>query len=92
MADSIVGIVDWILKMFLYYIIPFSITFTIIALLFETLKPDTGKVKDGNYTFVKFFKDVLRIFSIGLIAWVAIFVVRTLLPAAGTTIVEGVGF
>lgn len=94
--DQFMGLVDWILQMVLYVGIPVSVTFTLIYKFFETLNADSGKIKnsagkDGG-TVNEFFKDVIKIFLIAVIGWVAIFLIRQVVPAAGESVVGGLGF
>lgn len=99
--DQFMGLVDWILEMVLYVGIPVSVTFTLIYKFFETVKPDSGSIQGGGGgakggggggTVNEFFKDVIKIFIIALIAWVSIFLIRQILPAAGESVVGGLGF
>ena len=94
--DQFMGLIDWILEMVLYYGIPVSVTFTLIYKFFETLNADSGNIggknAKSNGSVNEFFKDVIKIFLVALIAWVAIFLIRQVLPAAGESVVGGLGF
>lgn len=94
--DQFMGLVDWILEMVLYVGIPVSVTFTLIYKFFETLNADSGKIggnsNNGDSTVGEYFKNVIKIFIIALIAWVSIFLIRQILPAAGESVVGGLGF
>lgn len=87
--DSFLGLIDWILTMILWVGIPVSLTFTLVHQYFETVKPDSGQVgKKVN----EYGKDVIKFIIIAIIAWVAIYIVRDVIPAAGSSVVGGLGF
>ena len=93
--DSFLGLIDWILTMILWVGIPVSLTFTLVHQYFETLKPDDGKVQaagNGGENVSHYFKTVIKFIIIAIIAWVAIYVVRDVIPAAGSSVVGGLGF
>lgn len=48
---------------------------------------DAGGVTVGSY-----FKDIIKFVVIAIIAWVAIYLVRDIIPAAGSSVVDGLGF
>lgn len=89
--DQFLGLADWVLQLVLYVGIPLSVTGTVIYKFFETLKVDDGNInnKDGVGGF---FKDVIKIFIVAVIGWVAIFLIRQVIPAAGESVVGGLGF
>ena len=89
--DQFMGLVDWILQMVLYVGIPVSVTFTLIYKFFETLNADSGQLKNDKGVG-GFFKDVIKIFIVAVIGWVAIFLIRQVVPAAGESVVGGLGF
>ena len=101
--DSFLGLIDWILTMILWVGIPVSLTFTLIHQYFENVKPDSGSLGggggggkgrggDGDVTVGSYFKDIVKFVVIAVIAWVAIYVVRDVIPAAGSSVVGGLGF
>jgi len=94
--DQFMGIADWVLQMVLYVGIPLSVTGTLIYKFFGTLKIDSGKINkpgdSGGGSVGEFFKDVIKIFVIAVIGWVAIFLIRQVIPAAGESVVGGLGF
>ena len=105
--DQFMGLVDWVLQMVLYVGIPVSVTFTLIYKFFETLKIDSGSIHGGGGgggngrssgggggggSVGEFFKDVIKIFVVAVIGWVAIFLIRQVVPAAGESVVGGLGF
>ena len=103
--DQFMGLVDWVLQMVLYVGIPVSVTFTLIYKFFETLKIDSGSIHGGggggkgkpgggggDGSVGEFFKDVIKIFVVAVIGWVAIFLIRQVVPAAGESVVGGLGF
>ena len=70
---------------------------------FENVKPDSGSLGggggggkgrggDGDVTVGSYFKDIVKFVVIAVIAWVAIYVVRDVIPAAGSSVVGGLGF
>ena len=87
--DSFLGLIDWILTMILWVGIPVSLTFTLVHQYFETVKPDSGKVETKVNSYGK---DVIKFIMIAIIAWVAIYIVRDIIPAAGSSVVGGLGF
>ena len=89
--DQFLGLADWVLQMVLYVGIPLSVTGTLIYKFFETLKVDDGKINNEKGVG-GFFKDVIKIFIVAVIGWVAIFLIRQVIPAAGESIVGGLGF
>lgn len=87
--DSFLGFVDWLLTIILWFGIPLSLTSTIVHHYFTNVKPDEGKAgKDVG----EFFKDIVKFVIIAVISWVAIYIVRDVVPAAGSTVVGGLGF
>ena len=101
--DSFLGLIDWILTMILWVGIPVSLTFTLVHQYFENVKPDSGSLGggggggkgrggDGDVTVGSYFKDIVKFVVIAVIAWVAIYVVRDVIPAAGSSVVGGLGF
>jgi len=104
--DQFLGLADWVLQMVLYVGIPLSVTGTLIYKFFETLKIDSGSINGGGSgggnarssggsgggSVGEFFKDVIKIFVIAVIGWVAIFLIRQVIPAAGESVVGGLGF
>ena len=46
----------------------------------------------GGVTVSSFFKDIIKFVIIAIISWVAIYIVRDIVPAAGSTVVGGLGF
>ena len=93
MGDSLIGLVDFVMKWMLYVIIPVGTTLTLIAQYFQTVKVDDASDFDGKkQTFGKYIKQVFTIFGIAIVAWVAIYIARTLLPAAGSSVVGELGF
>ena len=89
MGDSLIGLVDFVMKWMLYVIIPVGTTLTLIAQYFQTVKVDDGE-KVGKFS--DYIKKVFTIFGIAIVAWVAIYIARTLLPAAGSSVVGELGF
>ena len=89
MGDSLIGLVDFVMKWMLYVVIPVGTTLTLIAQYFQTVKVDDGKNVGG---FSDYIKKVFTIFGIAIVAWVAIYIARTLLPAAGSSVVGELGF
>ena len=87
--DSFLGLIDWILTMILWVGIPVSLTFTLVHQYFETVKPDSGTVETKVNSYGK---DVIKFIMIAIIAWVAIYIVRDIIPAAGSSVVGGLGF
>ena len=51
-----------------------------------------GKPGGGDGSVGEFFKDVIKIFVVAVIGWVAIFLIRQVVPAAGESVVGGLGF
>ena len=93
--DSFLGLIDWILTMILWVGIPVSLTFTLVFQYFETVKIDDGKVQaagNGGDKVSDYFKTVIKFIVIAIIAWVAIYLVRDIIPAAGSSVVGGLGF
>ena len=88
MGDSLIGLVDFVMKWMLYVIIPVGTTLTLISQYFQTVKVDEG----DPGTFSDYIKKVFTIFGIAIVAWVAIYIARTLLPAAGSSVVGELGF
>ena len=85
MGDSLIGLVDFVMKWMLYVIIPVGTTLTLIAQYFQTVKVDDVSELDGKKKpFSTYIKKVFTIFGIAIVAWVAIYIARTLLPAAGS--------
>ena len=87
--DSFLGFVDWLLTVILWFGIPLSLTSTIVHHYFTNVKPDKG---EADKTVGDFFKDIIKFVIIAIISWVAIYVVRDIIPAAGSTVVGGLGF
>ena len=87
--DSFLALVDWILTIVLWLGIPLSLTSTIAHHYFTKVKPDDG---NPSITVSEFFKDIIKFVIVAVISWVAIYLVRDLIPAAGSTVVEGLGF
>ena len=87
--DSFLGLVDWILTLVLWVGIPLSATSTIGHVYFTKVKPDDG---DPKITVSEFFKTIIRVFIIAIIAWVAVYLIRDIIPTAGSTVVDGLGF
>ena len=46
----------------------------------------------GDVTVNSYFKDIIKFVIIAIIAWVAIYIVRDIIPAAGSSVVDGLGF
>ena len=90
--DSFLALVDWILTIVLWFGIPLSLTSTIAHHYFTNVKPDEGKFSNDKMTVSAFFKDIIKFVIVAVISWVAIYLVRDLIPAAGSTVVEGLGF
>ena len=99
--DSFLALVDWILTIVLWLGIPLSLTSTIVHHYFTNVKPDSGtlgsgggggKGGGGDVTVSSFFKDIIKFIIVAVISWVAIYLVRDLIPAAGSTVVDGLGF
>ena len=88
MGDSLIGIVDFVMKWMLYAIIPVGTTLTLISQYFQTVQVDNGD--PGKFS--DYIKKVFTIFGIAIVAWVAIYIARTLLPAAGSSVVGELGF
>jgi uncharacterized membrane-anchored protein len=88
MGDSLIGLVDFVMKWMLYVIIPVGTTLTLISQYFQTVKVDNGD--PGKFS--DYIKKVFAIFGIAIVAWVAIYIARTLLPAAGSSVVGELGF
>ena len=88
MGDSLIGLVDFVMKWMLYVIIPVGTTLTLISQYFQTVKVDDGD--PGKFS--DYIKKVFVIFGIAIVAWVAIYIARTLLPAAGSSVVGELGF
>ena len=87
--DSFLGFVDWLLTIILWFGIPLSLTSTIVHHYFTNVKPDKGAT---DKTVGDFFKDIIKFVIIAVISWVAIYIVRDVVPAAGSTVVGGLGF
>lgn len=93
MGDSLIGLVDFVLKWMLYAIIPIGTTLTLIAQYFQTVKvDDISELDSKKKPFGTYIKQVFTIFGIAIVAWVAIYIARTLLPAAGSSVVGELGF
>ena len=90
--DSFLGLIDWILTMILWVGIPVSLTFTLVHQYFETLHVDKGTMQGEAKTVGDYFKNIIKFVVIAIIAWVAIYVVRDIIPAAGSSVVGGLGF
>lgn len=65
MGDSLIGLVDFVMKWMLYVIIPVGTTLTLIAQYFQTVKVDDGK---NVGSFGDYIKKVFTIFGIAIVA------------------------
>ena len=54
--------------------------------------PGGGGDSGGGTTVGSYFKDIIKFIMIAIIAWVAIYLVRDIIPAAGSSVVGGLGF
>ena len=90
--DSFLGFVDWLLTVILWFGIPLSLTSTIVHHYFTNVKPDSGALSNEKMTATEFLKDIIKFVIIAVISWVAIYIVRDVVPAAGSTVVGGLGF
>ena len=53
---------------------------------------DVSELDGKKKPFSTYIKKVFTIFGIAIVAWVAIYIARTLLPAAGSSVVGELGF